>query len=186
MRVTKCRLVSMCALSVSLLCAVFIGAPLQAAEGYRVYAEGLLNNLPAGAQVRQDLEAYLNRLASEYRTSRGGPPLEASQLLARAARAQAVEMIKGDFVGHHSASGYRFSHRFLAFGGDDRGDRGENAARERSGGPADAAKARRLFNQWVQSRGHRRNMTNVAYNYVSTGVIEIRGHLYAVQIFWQK
>jgi uncharacterized protein YkwD len=48
------------------------------------------------------------------------------------ARAQALEMVKGNFVGHKSASGHSFSARFEAFADpDQRGDFGENAARDR-------------------------------------------------------
>jgi uncharacterized protein YkwD len=48
------------------------------------------------------------------------------------ARAQALEMVKGNFVGHKSASGHSFRARFEAFADpDQRGDFGENAARDR-------------------------------------------------------
>jgi uncharacterized protein YkwD len=49
-----------------------------------------------------------------------------------------------------------------------------------------ATKARRLFRQWLDSTGHRRNLMNRNYRYVSTGAVAIGHHLYAVQIFWER
>ncbi len=161
-------------------------APAEASEAYRKYAERLLAKLPAGAVVRPDLEAELNALASAARTRAGKAPLTASPLLVKAARAQALEMLIGKYVGHRSAGGFRYVQRFEAFGGPDRGDHGENAARDRKRGPVDGAKARRLFRQWLDSGGHRRNLMKRWYNYVSTGAVQIGHHLYAVQIFWEK
>ena len=95
-----------------------LAAPADASPRYKAYAEGLLKNLPDGAVIRPDLEQELNRLAASARSKAGKPPLKASQLLVKAARAQAVEMILGNFVGHTSKSGFRYRNRFEAFGGD--------------------------------------------------------------------
>lgn len=160
--------------------------PVQASPAYRAYAENLLRNLPKGAKFRPDLEAKLNAYASAARKKAGKPPLTTSPLLLKAARAQALEMLQGKFVGHRSKSGFRYKKRFEAFGGDERGDHGENAARDRQSGSVNAAKARRLFQQWLDSRGHRRNLMKYDYRYVSTGAVQIGHHLYAVQIFWEK
>ena len=107
-------------------------------------------------------------------------------MLRPAARAQAVEMLRGNFVGHQSKSGYRFAQRFEAFAGEDHGRHGENAARDRQSGPVDKAKARALFQQWLDSTGHRRNLLQRDYRYVSTGVVQKGHHLYAIQIFWER
>lgn len=175
-------------LSVLVCCLAFCFslAPAQASPAYRAYAENLLRNLPKGAKFRPDLEAKLNAYAAAARRKAGKPPLTASRLLRKAARAQAVEMLKGNFVGHRSKSGYRYKKRFEAFGGDNRGYHGENAARDRQSGSVNARKARRLFQQWLDSRGHRRNLMNYNYRYVSTGAVQIGHHLYAIQIFWEK
>jgi uncharacterized protein YkwD len=158
-----------------------------AAEAYRVYAVGLLQAKPEAAVIRADLEAYLDRLAAEARRDGGRAPLVASDLLRTAARAQALEMLQGNFVGHDSKSGFRFRHRFAAFADPMvHGNHGENAARDRQAGPVDQAKARRLFGQWLDSSGHRRNLMNRDYRYVSTGAVAIGHHLYAVQIFWEQ
>lgn len=171
-----------------LLCSLMICQPTEvmASPAYRSYAEGLLSNLPKGAKFRPDLEARLNALASTARVKAGKPALRASPLLLRAARAQAVEMLIGKFVGHQSKSGFRYRKRFEAYAGDDHGDHGENAARDRQPGPVDNAKAQRLFRQWLDSSGHKRNLMNRYYIFVSTGAVQIGHHLYAVQIFWEK
>ncbi len=158
----------------------------QAREGYRGYASRLLASLPPGARVRPGLEAYLNQLASAARRKAGRKPLKASSLVTGAARGQAAEMLIGNFVGHHSRGGYRFGARFAAYAGDNYpGMRGENAARDRRRGAVNKAKAKRLFGQWLNSSGHKRNLMNPAYRYVSTGAIQSGHHLYAVQIFWE-
>ena len=161
--------------------------PGSASEAYRVFAIDLLKSKPQGVAIRSDLEAYLDGLAAEARRGYGRDPVEASDLLRDAARAQALEMLKGDYVGHQSASGYQFKHRFAAFADPEiHGNHGENAARDRQPGPVDRAKAGRLFRQWLDSRGHRRNLMDRNYRFVSTGAVEFGHHLYAVQIFWER
>jgi len=158
-----------------------------AAPAYKAYAQGLVKSLPKGAKLRPDLEAYLDALASSARQAKGRKGLVSSALLRTAARAQAIEMLKGNFVGHSSASGYAFKHRFAAFADRDvQGNHGENAARDRQPGAVDKTKAQRLFKQWLDSGGHRSNLMNRDYAFVSTGAVEAGGHLYAVQIFWEK
>ena len=167
--------------------AVLWAAPANAYESYQDYALRLMRSLPDGAKFRPDLEAYLNSLASTTRTRRDRRPLEAHTMLRPAARAQALEMLIGNFVGHESKSGYRFKARFEAFASEgDHGRYGENAARDRQSGPVDRTKAKRLFQQWIDSRGHRRNLLHRDYRYVSTGVIQKGHHIYAIQIFWEK
>lgn len=157
-----------------------------AAEAYKDYALRLVRNPPKGTKFRPDLESYLNSLASSARKKKNRDGLTPSKLMRTAARAQALEMLVGNYVGHRSKSGYRFRARFEAFGGEERGNFGENAARDRQPGAADKAKARRLFKQWTDSRGHRRNLMRRDYRYVSTGVIQRGNHIYAVQMFWER
>jgi len=159
----------------------------QSGQTYPAYAAKMIASLPAGSAVRSDLEAYLDELVSAARRKAGRKALTSSRKLKGAARGQAAEMILGDFVGHHSRGGYRFSKRFAAYAGKDfRGIRGENAARQRAGGKPGKAKARRLFQQWMKSSRHRRYLLNNAYKFVSTGVIQKGSHLYAVQVFWER
>ncbi len=152
---------------------------------YRAFAERLVSKPPAGMIVRPDMEAYLDAKASAARTGRGYPALKASDALRTAARAQAIEMAIGNYVGHQSSTGEPFRVRFEAFLGDGGASSfGENAARDRQKGGIDTVKADRLFQQWLDSAGHRNNLMNRNYQYVSTGAIQVGNHLYAVQIFW--
>jgi uncharacterized protein YkwD len=174
-------------LAVAAGCALQPLSPGSAAEAYRVFAIALLQAKPPGAVIRSDLETYLDGLAAQSRQAGGREPVIASERLRDAARAQALEMLQGNYVGHQSQSGYQFKHRFAAFADPDvHGNHGENAARDRQDGPVDRAKARRLFQQWLDSTGHRRNLMDRNYRYVSTGAVESGHHLYAVQIFWER
>jgi uncharacterized protein YkwD len=159
----------------------------KAASAYRDYAEQVTRQPPEGVSVRPDLEATLDGLAQQARAGKNRP-LVVSTFLKTAARAQAIDMVLGDFVGHTSLKGYSFRARFAAFAEDPDQfpARGENAARERSGGPAGSAKAKKLFQQWLDSGAHRRNLMNRSYNRVSTGVVQKGDHLYAVQMFWTE
>jgi uncharacterized protein YkwD len=137
-------------------------------------------------QVQADLEAYLDGLASSTRREAGRKPLAANDRLKRAARAQALDMALGGYVGHDSRNGYGFGERFAAFADPAAvGYHGENAARDRQSGSVDQVKARRLFGQWLDSSGHRRNLLNGAYAHIATGAVQVGHALYAVQIFWQ-
>ena len=160
----------------------------EAQAGYREDAENLVARPPAGIVIRSDLESTIDGLANEARTSRGRKRLTSSAQFKTAARAQAIDMALGDFVGHRSRKGQNFSIRFAAFAGDaDRYPaRGENAARDRARIPADDTKARRLFQQWLDSGGHRRNLLAPSYAMVSSGVIQKGEHVYAIQIFWAE
>lgn len=180
------RTIALLVAAIVLCAALGASAPADAAPAYRAYAEGLVTALK-GAKLRPDLEAYLDSLASSARRKEGRLGLVSSKLLKTAARAQAIEMLKGNFVGHSSAGGYSFKARFAAFGDPEvNGGYGENAARDRQPGAVDKAKAARLFRQWLDSSAHRRNLMNRNYGFVSTGAVAVGNHLYAVQIFWER
>ena len=150
------------------------------------YMRRRLASLPRGVVIRPDMERLLDRLASQARQRAGLPPLAPSDAARLAARAQAADMLLGGYVGHHSPSGCDFAKRFFAAAGPGHGSHGENAARDSRPGPVNAEKARRILRQWMDSAGHRRNLMNPAWRFVSTGAVA-RGHLlYAVQIYWQK
>ena len=158
------------------------------AGDYHAYAVGILKTLPKEAAIRPDLEAYLDALADRYRVENGRGGVIGDELMRIAARAQAADMMLAGKTGHVSRNGYAFGSRFAAF--VDKADlfraRGENAASDRRKGPADAAKARRLFALWLDSSAHRRNLMSRDYEFVSTGVIQRRQELWAVQIFWSR
>lgn len=174
-------------LPLAVLFAVICLPPAAASEPYEDYALRLIRSLPDGVSFRPDLEAYLNSKAKRAREQKGRRSVKASTKLRPAARAQALEMLLGDFVGHESKSGHRFKARFEAFAGPgEHGRFGENAARDRQRGNVDKTKATALFQQWLDSTGHRRNLLHRDYRFVSTGVVQKGHHLYAVQIFWEK
>ncbi len=161
-------------------------APSHANSDYASYANHLLKSLPKNVRYRPDLETYLNKQASAARTKAGEGPLKASKLMSKAARAQAAEMLLGNFVGHQSRGGYSFKQRLSAYTATDSSYWGENAARDRLPGKADKTKAHRLFTMWLRSKGHRKILMRQSFAYVSTGVLQKDNDLYAIQIFWEK
>lgn len=156
------------------------------AKTYLETALGSLKNLPADSRLREDLEAVIASQANAYRQSKGVEALQASPLLRDAARAQAVDMMLNDYVGHRASTGQEFDSRMRAFLKSPMmlPQMAENAARETQKGEADAAKARRLFQQWVGSRPHRKTLLNSGYTFVSTGVAQRGNKIWAVQIFF--
>lgn len=174
---------------VAMFAAVLVALPRSSqAETYGEFAAGLLHNLPAGARFRPDLEAVMAGLASRYRLGEGKAPLQASNVFRDAARAHAADMMLNGFVGHRASTGHHFDSRMRVFAGDITRfpAMAENAARASGKGSADAAKARRLFQQWIGSAAHRRTLLKRDYQFVASGVVERHGQLWAVQIFWAK
>ena len=168
--------------------ALLPGAAFEAqAKTYLEIALGSLRNLPADARLREDLEAQIAGQANAYRQSRGIASLQASPLMRDAARAQAIDMMLNGYVGHKSSSGHEFDSRMRAFLGSPMmmmPRMAENTARDTQKGEADAGKARRLFQQWVESRPHRKTLLNSGYKFVSTGVVQRGNKIWAVQIFF--
>ncbi len=179
------RLLPICLAAAAAFCTIVVSLAW-ASAAYRDYATALIASPPANIQFRPDLERQLNGLASAERAAAGRGALAPSELVLTAAHAQALDMLNGNYVGHHSPSGYRFRQRFEAFAGYERGSFAENAARARGDAPADTAKARGLFQQWLDSTGHRRNLMRRDYRFVSTGVVQRGTHIYAVQIYWER
>ncbi len=167
-------------------CAPIISTLAPAKAGYDAYANRLFKNLPKDARIRPDLEAYLSKLASNARQQAGKRGLKHSKLVTKAARAQAAEMVQGNFVGHRSKGGFSFRDRLKPYTGHRFSFWGENAARDRLPGPADRKKAKRLFHMWLASKGHRRNLMRNSFSFVSTGVVQKGNAIYAIQIFWEK
>ena len=167
--------------------ALLLGTAVETgAKTYLEIARGSLKNLPAEARLREDLEAVIASQANAYRQSKGVKALQASPLLRDAARAQAVDMMLNGYVGHRASSGHEFDSRMRAFLGISMGlpQMAENAARDTQKGEADSAKARRLFQQWVESRPHRKSLLNGDYKFVSTGAVQRGNKIWAVQIFF--
>lgn len=169
-----------------LVLAGFAGVRPALAGPYRDYAEGLAASPPDGARYRPDLEATLAALASAYRVEEGKEPITPDDAFLIPARAHAADMMINGFMGHSSSTGASFQGRMAAFVGDvtKYPSIGENAARDTQDTPVDDAKARALFQQWVNSRVHRKNLVNRSFRFVSTGVIQRGSKIWAVQIFF--
>lgn len=153
---------------------------------YLSYAQGLAARPPKGSRYRPDLEAQLVDLLNAYRAEKGKAPVVADGAFQEAARAHAADMMLNNFMGHSSSTGMSFQGRMAAFVGDvtKYPSIGENAARETVGEGSLDDKTRALFQQWVDSASHRKNMVNRSFAFVSTGVIERGGDIWAVQIFF--
>ena len=153
---------------------------------YLDFAQGLAAHPPKGTRYRPDLEAELVDLLNAYRSEKGKAPVTADAAFQEAARAHAADMMLNNFMGHSSSTGMSFQGRMAAFAGDvtKYPSLGENAARETSDGGSLDEKTRALFQQWVESSPHRKNMVNRSFAFVSTGVIERGGDIWAVQIFF--
>jgi uncharacterized protein YkwD len=174
---------------VALFAALLLALPASSrAETYGEFAAGLLQNPPAGARFRPDLEEVIAALANRYRAGEGKAPLTPDGLFRNAARAHAADMMVNGFVGHRASTGHNFESRMRVFAGDVSRfpAMAENAAHATGKGAANAAKARRLFQQWIDSGPHRRTLLKRDYVYLASGVIERDGQLWAVQIFWAK
>lgn len=171
-------------LCLALLC---LGLPARAGQSaYHAYAVALVADLPAGITAREDMEKLLSQMANAARVKAGRKPLTISNDFRVMARAQATDMVLGDFVGHQSVHGDGFHERFVAFAKPEMQypARGENAARDRQKGGVDKVKAARLFQQWLDSAHHRQNLMMTEYDFISTGAVAKGNHLYAVQVFW--
>jgi len=186
---TKIKILSvLVALLLAVAGLLLTGVEARAQGNYAQYARSVLANLPENSGARPDLEAYLDKLVSSYRQSNGRKGLIASDMMREAARAQAADMMFAGKSGHKSRDGHSFDMRFGAYveAAELYRARGENAASDRKKGPADLMKAKALFDLWLNSSGHRRNLMKRDYEFVSTGVIERGDELWAVQIFWSK
>ncbi|MCA0432817.1 MAG: CAP domain-containing protein [Proteobacteria bacterium] len=171
-------------------CAAQLTALLTApamAEPYVSFATRLVENPPEGVRFRPDLEDVLVGSANVYRQGKrvkGLAKVNDGKLLL-AARAHALDLLQQNAMGHRSSTGYDFESRMRSLfpGMMFMSRMAENAARERSKGPADAAKAQKLFQQWVKSTSHRKALLSRDYTRVATGVVQKGDVIYAVQIF---
>jgi uncharacterized protein YkwD len=170
---------------VALLAGVLAPTPVMAGP-YLDFATSVTAHPPAGSMFRPDLEDELLRLANAYRSEKGKKPLQAGDFFVTAARAHAADMMLNNFMGHRASTGHDFSSRMAVFAGDVTRfpSLGENAARDTRKTPVDRAKARALFQQWVDSPSHRKALVSRSYQFVSTGVIQRGTSIWAVQIFY--
>lgn len=170
------------------LLGVAVAARPALAGPYLDYARGLAAKPPKGSRYRPDLEGELVNLLNAYRAGKGKAPVAADPAFEEAARAHAADMMLNNFMGHSSSTGMSFQGRMAAFVGDvtKYPSIGENAARETVGQGSVEEKTRALFQQWVESAPHRKNLVSRSFAFVSTGVIEKGGDIWAVQIFFAQ
>jgi uncharacterized protein YkwD len=157
-----------------------------AAESYFSFAQRVTGSPPEGVVFRPDLESVLFSEAQNYRTGKRSAKLfRVEGVLQMAARAHALDLLQQGVMGHTSSQGYSFDSRMRALhpGVMVLGSLAENAARDRSKGPADEAKARRMFQQWIKSSSHRKTLGDRTYIRLATGVVQKDNVIYAVQIF---
>jgi uncharacterized protein YkwD len=152
---------------------------------YGEHMRKMLASETAEVKFRPDLELELLRLVNTYRTGKDRPQLGNARSLRDAARAQAMDLALHSAMGHKSSTGLGFDSRMrsLKNGALFLPAMGENAARERSKGPANSAKAAKLVRQWIGSSSHRNTMVSSSYTLLATGVVQKGDQLYAVQIF---
>jgi uncharacterized protein YkwD len=162
-----------------------MGSQANAAETYVVLAQRLAVLAQSEHLVRPDLEAELAQLANSFRISKGLRPLRIDTSLQSPARAHAMDMMLGGFMGHVSSSGQDFDSRMRALKGGAMvlPAMAENAARVSKPGVVDKAMAASLFQQWVKSPTHRKALLSRDYVSLATGVVSKGGVLYADQIF---
>ena len=157
-----------------------------AAEGYRAFAERIVDKPPQGAKVVEDVERAILQSLNSYRASKGRKPLKrASPELVLAARAQAMDLLQSNSMGHGTSTGHSFESRMRAMldGAMFLPVMAENAARDRRKGVDNAGKAQGLMAQWIKSGSHRRSLTNLSYVAVAIGAVKRGDEIYAVQIF---
>jgi uncharacterized protein YkwD len=170
----------------ALLLIVVVAGQAEARETYIQYADRILEAPPNGIELREDLEAAVFRDTNAYLSSKGLKPLKpANEILTKAARAQAMDLLLQGGMGHVSSNGYNFESRIRAFhqGQMFLAPMAENAARLRNSELSDSAKAQALVQQWIKSSGHRKNMVNRTYVTIAVGVVSRGKDVYAVQIF---
>ncbi len=156
-----------------------------ARETYSSFATRMVAQAQTEHDIRADLEVELLRLANAYRTSQNLPSLRANTTNQVAARAHAMDMMMGNFMGHVASTGHDFDSRMRALkpGVMVLPAMAENAARVSRPGTVDKGMAASLFQQWVKSPPHRHALLSRDYISAATGVVSKGGVLYADMIF---
>ncbi len=163
----------------------FLGAEAMARETYAAFVARMAAKAVSENDVRVDLEAQLLAFANQYRSAKGLKRLANDDVALPAARAHAMDMMVGKFMGHVASTGHDFDSRMRALkpGVLMLPQMAENAARVSRPGDVDAAMAAGLFQQWVKSTSHRHTLLSRDYVKVATGVVSRGGVLYADMIF---
>jgi uncharacterized protein YkwD len=114
--------------------------------------------------AQNNYQSELLDLINNARQEIGLPPLRFSSSLSRAAQAHAEDLVQNNYVlGHVGSGGSSVSDRAQRAGYSSRFV-GENAA-------AGDSTPNKIFDQWMNSRGHRANMLNSDYTEVGIGYV---------------
>jgi uncharacterized protein YkwD len=156
-----------------------------ARETYSAFATRIVAQAQNAGEVKPDLEAELFRLANQFRRANGLPGLIVDKTEQTAARAHATDMMLNHFMGHVASTGHDLESRVRALHGGTlpASVLAENAASIKKAGPSGVARARELFQLWVNSPPHRHALLTREFIGVATGVVSRNGLLYADQIF---
>lgn len=168
------------------LAAALLAAVAQGAEGYRDFAERLVTAPPQGIAAAEDIERAIFQSLNAYRAAKGRKALKrASPALQMAARAQAMDLLQSDAMGHAASTGHSFESRMRAMLGSPMflPAMAENAARDRRKNVGSSGKAQGLMQQWIESPPHRKSLTDLTYVAVAVGAARRGDEVYAVQIF---
>lgn len=103
------------------------------------------------------------------RQNRNLRPLCVNPALTRAARAHSVEMIRKDYFSHNSYSGQRFDARLGSFGYTPKGFRYYTVGENIAGGSGNYGSPDRIFNAWMKSPGHKKNILAGRFREVGIG-----------------
>jgi uncharacterized protein YkwD len=127
--------------------------------------------IQAAPATRNDaaVRAAVLCLLNGERRDRGLAPLRTNARLAKAADAQAEDMVRRSYFSHQSPDGRNSTDRIRAAGYMRSGGRwtvGENLA----WGTADLSTARGLLNAWMNSPGHRANILKPAYREIGVAI----------------
>lgn len=117
----------------------------------------------------------LVELTNVERRAVGCPDLDLDPRLSRAAQAHTDEMARYDYVGHTGLDGSSPGDRIEA-AGYDWWSYGENVAAGQTG-PAE------VLGQWMESRGHRRNILDCDFRDIGIGFTPAPGGPYWAQEF---
>ncbi|SPJ22771.1 hypothetical protein PAA8504_00569 [Palleronia abyssalis] len=136
------------------------------------------------ASAQTDLGDRALELVNDSRAQAGLDALTESDVLNEAAQAHATAMLQQDFYSHVAPDGQTPRDRFLAAGGGQWAQSGENLA-TCSGceTPADIARVEAFHDGWMHSPGHRENILSQGFERFGYATVGEDGRIYAVQTF---
>jgi len=135
--------------------------PLEEAQA----ASGYVNTCSGGSIYLNDYEKTMVNLHNQARANNGLRALCVHEKLTNAARSHSKEMIDKDYFSHSSYNGESFSARIKRFGYYPYRTIGENIA----WGSGSRGSPATIFNNWMNSSGHRSNILNSNFKHIGVG-----------------